>query len=106
MEKALAQTIINTELPVEVDCPLKRRGQREPIPQLKQQSDPLEEPLKDTSSRSSGSGKNTKVPQRSEPSMLGRVTAILQEMPQLTQRQCEDMVHGRIRKQLNEAANR
>ena len=38
--------------------------------------------------------------------MLERVTAILQDMPQLMQRQCEDMVLGRIRKELQEAGNR
>ena len=38
--------------------------------------------------------------------MLERVTAILQDMPQLMQRQCEDMVLGRIRKKLQEAGNR
>ena len=93
-----AQTVTTTELPVEVDRPRKRGGQREPIPKPKRQRDPLEEPPEDTSSRSSGSGKETKGPQRSEPSMLDRVTAILQDLPQLVKRQCEDVVLGRIRK--------
>ena len=38
--------------------------------------------------------------------MQARVTAILQDMPQLMQRQCEDMVLGMIRKELQEAGNR
>ena len=38
--------------------------------------------------------------------MLERVTAILQDMPQLMQRQCEDMVLGWIRKELQETGNR
>ena len=84
----------------------KRRRQREPIPRLKRQRDPLEESLKDTSSHSSRSGKEAKRPPRSKPSMLERVTAILQDLPQLTQRQCEDMVLGKIRKELQEAGNR
>ena len=106
MENAPAQTITITELPVEVDRPRKRRGQRKPIPRPKRQRDPLEESPKDTNSRSSGSGKETKGPQRSEPSMLERVTAILQDLPQLMQRQCEDMALGKIRKDLQEAGNR
>ena len=38
--------------------------------------------------------------------MLERLTAILQDMPQLMQRQYEDMVLGRIRQELQEAGNR
>ena len=106
MDNTPAQTMTTNELPVEVDRTRKRRGQREPIPKPKRQRDPLEEPPKDTNSRSSGSGKEAKGSQRSEPSMLERVTAILQDMPQLMQRQCEDMVLGRIRKELQEAGNR
>ena len=83
MENAMAQTVTTTELPVEVDRPRKRRGQREPIPRPRRQRDPLEESPKDTSSRSSGSEKEAKGLQRSEPSMLERVTAILQDLPQL-----------------------
>ena len=64
MEYATAQTVTTTELPVEVDRPRKLRGQREPIPRPKRQRDPLEESPKDTSSRSSGSGKEAKGPQR------------------------------------------
>ena len=106
MENAPAKTITTTELPVEVDRPRNRRGQREPIPKPKRQRDPLEAPPNDTSSRSSGSGKETKGSQRSEPSMLERVTVVLHDMPQLMQRQCEDMVRGRIRGELQEAGNR
>ena len=106
MENTLAQTITTTELPVEVDRPRKRRGQREPIPRPKRQRDPLEESPKDTSSRLSGSGKDTKGPQRSKPSVLERVTAIVQDLPQLMQRQCEDMALGRIQKKIQEAGNR
>ena len=106
MADATAQTVTTTELPVEVDRPRKRRGQREPIPRPKWQRDPFEESPKDTSSSSSGSGKEAKAPQRSEPSMLERVTAIVQHLPQLVQRQCEDMVLGKIRKELQKAGNR
>ena len=38
--------------------------------------------------------------------MLERVTAIFQDIPQLMQRQCEDMALGKIRKGLQEAGNR
>ena len=38
--------------------------------------------------------------------MLERVTAILQDLLQLMQRQCEDMVLGRVRKERQEAGNR
>ena len=106
MENAKAQTVTTTELPMEVDRPRKRRGKREPIPRPKRQRDPLEESPKDTSSCSSGSGKEAKGSQRSGPFMLERVTAILQDLPQLMQRQCEDMVLGKIRKELQEAGNR
>ena len=54
MENAPAQTITTTELPVEVDRQRKRRRHREHIPKTKRQRDLLEEPPKDTSSRSSG----------------------------------------------------
>ena len=106
MENTPAQTIITTELPAEVDRPRKCRGQREPFPRPKRQRDPLEESPKGASSRSIGSGKETKGPQRSEPPLLERVTAIFQDFPQLMQRQCEYMVLGRIRKELQEAGNR
>ena len=106
MENAPAQTSTTAELPVEVDRPRKRRGQREPIPGPKQQRDLLVESPKDTSSLSRGPGNETKGPQRSESSMLERVTAIFQELPQLLQRQCEDMALGKIRKELQEAGNR
>ena len=98
MENAAAQTVTTAELPVEVDRPRKRGGQREPIQRPQQQRNPVKETPKDTSSRSSGSGKEVKGPQWSEPSMLGRVTAILQDLPQLMQGQCKDMVLGKIRK--------
>ena len=62
MEKTPAQTITTTELPVEADRPRKRRGQIKPIPRPKRQRDPLEESLKDTSSRSSESGKRPSDP--------------------------------------------
>ena len=106
MENTPAQTITTTELPVGGNRPRKRRGQREPILRPKRQRHPLEESLKDNSSRSSGSGKQTKGPQRSEPSMLERMTAVLQDLPHLMQIQCQDMVLGRIRKELQEAGNR
>ena len=106
MENAKAQTVTTIELPVEVDRPPKRRGQREPIPRPKRQRDRLEESPKDTSSCSSGSGKEAKRPQRSARSMLERVTAIVQDLPQPTQRQCEDVVLGKIRKKPQEAGNR
>ena len=51
MEAVPAQKITTTELPVEVNRPRKRRGQREPIPKPKRQRDPLEEAPKDTNSR-------------------------------------------------------
>ena len=38
--------------------------------------------------------------------MLERVTAILQDLPQLMQRQCEDMILSKFRKVLQEAGNR
>ena len=98
MEYATVQTVTTTELPVKVDRPLKRRGQREPIPRPKWQRDPLYESPKDTSSRSSGSGKMTKGSQRPEPSMLERMTASHRGLPQLMQRQCEDMVLNKIRR--------
>ena len=106
MENAPAQAITTTEPPVEVDRPRKRRGQRELLSKPKRQRDPLEEPPKDTSNRSSGSGKETRGSQRSQPLMLERVTAILQNLPQLMQRQYEDMVLRKIRKELQEAGNR
>ena len=106
MENARSQAITTTELPVEVDHPRKRRGQREPIPRPNRQRDPLEESPNDIRKRSNASGKETKGPQRSKPSILERVTAILQEVQYLMQRQCQDMVLGRSREELQKEPNR
>ena len=75
MGNAPVQTITTAELPVEIDCPCKRRGRSEPIPKPKRQRDPLVKPPKNARSRSSGSGKEIKGSQWSEPSMLERVTS-------------------------------